>query len=123
MKLKKIIARILILMIGITLGIQSSQSFAESGNKTLQLERVRYVYSYDSKEYVKKDGYELNTSASPNDSHHPIYQIVSIENGKMVGTNFYCLNARVGNTWNSSTIPTSAEYTQFFSVFLNCTVI
>ena len=120
MKMKNAIIKIVIIAMSIILGAGTISSLAvnENANKVLQLQYFRYVYSYDSKTYEATDGYALNTVG--NETHHPIYQILSIENDAITGTNYYCVNATFGQTWNShdSGVTTPVTYNRSYDLNL-----
>ena len=118
MKMKNAIIKVVIIAMAIVLSVGPISSFAvnENANKVLQLQYFRYVYSYDSKTYEATDGYALNTVGQ--ESHHPIYQILSTENGNITGTNYYCVNATFGQTWNShdSGVTTPVTYNRSYDL-------
>lgn len=112
MKMKRNIKKILIAMIVTMLAIGTTSSFAVQDYQgenalSLSLSYFRYING----NYT--DGYALNTVGNEGESHHPIYQIM---NGTK--TNYYCLNATVGESWLSGTIGTSATYNRAYNLNL-----
>lgn len=94
MKTKKFISAIFIITVIFILGTMGSlQAYSNTNSKNLYLSYFRYVY--ENNEYVKKDGYAYNNG-------HPVFQIMSLENDKYTGTNYYCLNALAGYSWNDA---------------------
>ena len=103
MKIKKLILKILsfTLMIGFILQVTSLATMTDKA-KSLKLSYFRYAQG----EY--KDGYALNTIDS---NHFPIYQIMDQN-----ATNFYCLNANVGEAWYTGTISTQSQYNRSYDL-------
>ena len=106
--IRKTISKILIIAIMVTMVIgalgQTSVSAAKKTESiTLALSKARVIKNGTS--YEDKGAYALNTG-----SNHPIYQIVKLENGNKAGTNFLCVNATRGVTWNNNTVGTGITY-------------
>ena len=106
MKMKKAIIRTLIVMMVAILGLGSIiPSLATTDeNKELLLSYFRHVNG----EYT--NGYAISTASNP--SEKPVFQIMSSTNG----TNYYCLNANVGETWRTGTIGTSSTYNRGYDL-------
>ena len=110
MKMKKNIKKLLISMIVILLGIGTTSSFAVKdyqGNNALAL-RLSY-FRYANGAY--QDGYALSTVGNEGNSYHPIYQIMN-----ETKTNYYCLNAEVGESWLSESVDKSATYNRAYNL-------
>ncbi|MBR0428432.1 MAG: hypothetical protein IJK18_09610 [Clostridia bacterium] len=106
--IRKTISKILIIAIMVTMVIatigQTTVSAAKkTENITLTLSKARVIKN--GTRYEDKGAYALNTG-----SDHPLYQIVKLENGNKAGTNFLCLNATRGVTWNNNTVGTGVTY-------------
>ena len=106
--IRKVISKILIIAIMVTMvvatvGQTSVNATKKTENITLALSKARVIKNGNS--YENKDAYALNTG-----SNHPIYQIVKLENNQTTGTNFLCLNATRGVTWNNNTVGTGVIY-------------
>lgn len=101
MKTKKAIIRILmsILMVILVIGITSSLA-VQGETKELQIQYKRRIYNKDTKSWEDTKAYALNKAGALNKSHFPVYQILD-EKG---GINYFCLNANVGDTWQSSSL-------------------
>ena len=108
MKMKKAIIRTLIVMMVAVLGLGSIiPSLATSEeNQELSLSYFRYVNG------AYTNGYALNTVGNEGESHHPIFQIMSSTNG----TNYYCLNAREGESWRTGTIGSKSTYNRGYDL-------
>ena len=108
MKMKKAIIRTLIVMMVTVLGLGSiiPSLAATAEDKELLLSYFRYVNG------AYTNGYALNTVGNEGESHHPIFQIMSSTNG----TNYYCLNAREGESWRTGTIGTSSTYNRGYDL-------
>ncbi len=107
-KVKKILFSIVIAAIMI-LGIGQNVIYAagNNGNLTARLTKERYVKSGGV--YAPKGIYKIKTNTQP------IFQISSFNDAERTGTNFYCLNAKVGATWtdnNKWSDPT--EYNRYY---------
>ena len=106
--IRKIINKLLIIVIMVTMIIATiGQTMVRASKKTesisLALSKARVIKNGTS--YEDKGAYALNTG-----SNHPIYQIVKLENGNKAGTNFLCVNATRGVTWNNNTVGTGVTY-------------
>ena len=109
MKMKNTILRTLIVIMVAILGIGivlPSLAYTRKEND-LSLSYFRYVNG----NYT--NGYGLNTVGNSGMSHHPIYQIMS--NDKK--TNFYCLNAIVGDSWRTGHIGENGEQSTYNLVY------
>ena len=109
--MKKFIINIIILIFIIILGMGTISSLAMQDyqeNKAMTL-RLSY-FRYSNGQYV--DGYALNTVGDEGESHHPIYQIMDESNNK----NYYCLNAKSGESWLSGTVGASATYNRSYDL-------
>ena len=109
--MKKFIINIIILIFIIILGMGTTSSLAMQDyqeNKAMTL-RLSY-FRYSNGQYV--DGYALNTVGDEGESHHPIYQIMDESNNK----NYYCLNAKSGESWLSGTVGASATYNRSYDL-------
>ena len=97
--IRKVISKIVIIAIIATMIITTvGQTLVNAANTndhvTLALNKARLIKNNNG-EYEPKGIYALNTGAN-----HPIFQIVEIDNGNVAGTNFLCVNAEKGRTWN-----------------------
>ena len=108
--IRKVISKIAIIVIIATMMIATVGQTLVNANKDTS-KSIKIALS--SKRIIKngtiyedKGAYSLNTTQSL----HPIYQIVKIENGNKAGTNFLCLNATKGYTWNTHGVGTEVEY-------------
>ena len=106
--IRKTISKILLILIMVTmvigaLGQTSVRAAKKTESITLALSKARVIKNGTS--YEDKGAYALNTG-----SNHPIYQIVKLENGSKAGTNFLCVNATRGVTWNNNTVGTGVTY-------------
>ena len=106
--IRKTISKILLIAIMVTmvigaLGQTSVRAAKKTESITLALSKARVIKNGTS--YEDKGAYALNTG-----SNHPIYQIVKLENGNKAGTNFLCVNATRGVTWNNNTVGTGVTY-------------
>jgi len=111
--MKKTITRLLITLLAVFLGMGSTlslamQDYQEDKAETLSLSYFRYVNG------VATNGYGLNTVGNEGESHHPIYQIM-LNNNK---TNYYCLNAGVGDSWTTGTIGSPSTYNRTYDLGL-----
>ena len=108
MKMKKAIIRTLIVMMVAILGLGSiiPSLAAETVNKELSLSYFRYVNG------ASTNGYALNTVGNEGESHHPIFQIMS----SPMETNYYCLNAREGESWRTGTIGSNSTYNRGYDL-------
>ena len=97
MKIRKNITKILTILIICFLTVITVLSYA-ADNRQLRLEYFRYVNNKST------NGYALGTQTGEGQSYHPIYQILD----ESQNTNYYCLNATEGVTWNNPTAGTSS---------------
>ena len=100
---KILIIAIMVTMVIATIGQTSVSAVKKTESITLALSKARVIKNGTS--YEDKGAYALNTG-----SNHPLYQIVKLENGNKAGTNFLCLNATRGVTWNNNTVGTGVIY-------------
>lgn len=108
-KIVKIFTSILICII-MLIGILQTVVYAGTTNteKTIKLSYYRYIKS--GNEYKQSsEGYALSGGNS-----HPIFQILSIDESskKVLGTNFYCLDAESGATWLTGDINQEIKYSK-----------
>ena len=89
LKRKKFIVFLIIMTL--TLGIAQNLSYATNGTLGLKLSYKRYTSS-------EGWGYALN-----NGTAHPIYQILAVNGGNVVGTNYFCLDPETSASWNYHT--------------------
>ena len=106
--IRKIISKIVIIAIIVTMIIATvGQTLVNAVNTndhvSLALSKARLIKNGNG-EYSTKGIYSLNTG-----TNHPIFQIVKIDNGNVAGTNFICVNAEKGHTWNM-TNPSSISF-------------
>ncbi len=64
--------------------------------------------------YENKNGYALNTG-----TNHPIFQIVSVNGDQTTGTNYFCLDASAGSTWNANRVGTAVDYDSSYDLVNN----
>ena len=107
--IKLIILAVITIFITI-LSLGQNLIYAASGTLTTRLSYFRYVKN-SSGTYEAKGGYSLNTGTSK-----PVFQIVSANGDTIVGTNYYCLNAEVGDTWNNAVVGTDVTYDTYYDL-------
>ena len=109
------IITMIIVILGLTNNIVNA---IDTSGRTVKLDYYRYK-SNGSGGYTDSGvGYAITENGSTNP--HPIYQILSVnDNNKVLGIDYYCLNAEVGATWNnaeSGGINQSVEYTKGYDL-------
>ena len=109
-KIYKILISIIISIMMITIiGKTITLAEVKTEDIDLALSGVRVIKNGTSFDSSSTRAYALNTG-----SNHQIYQIVSLKKngGQTVtsGTNFLCVNATVGNTWNNNSVGTAVTY-------------
>ena len=105
-KICKIIVSIMLTVMMITIVGQTIVLAAKkTENKTFVLDSVRKVKN-SSGEYIDKGEYKLNTG-----TNYPIFQIVSKNGNTITGTNYYCLKAKLGETWSDPEYSVGEEVT------------
>ena len=96
-KICKILVVMIIMAMSVTIVGQTVVFAAKkTENKTFILSSIRKVKNNDG-EYIDKGNFKLNTGTD-----YPIFQIISVvspENKTITGTNYYCLKAKLGDTW------------------------
>ena len=93
-------------------------SNAEAGKLSVKLSYPRYLMH--EQEYF--DAYAMNTG-----QNHPIFQLIAVSNDnedQIIGTNYYCLNAKVGETWTTtSAVGKKVEYDTCYDLIKDKTII
>ena len=93
-KICKVLACLVVaLMIFTTVGQTAVYAAKKTESKTFVLSNKRKVKNNNG-EYIDKGEYKLNTG-----SDYPIFQIISKNGTEITGTNYYCLKAKLGDTW------------------------
>ena len=106
--IRKVISKIVIIaIIAVMMIAIAGQTLVNAAKKTesitLALSKARVIKNGNN--FENKEAYALNTG-----SNHPIYQIVELEGNETKGTNFVCVNATRGVTWNNNTVGTGVTY-------------
>ena len=109
MNVKKFVIRILIILIIIMMGLGNIKNLAVKDEK---LDLIMSHFRYVNGKYT--NGYALNTRGD--ETHHVVAQLISMNNGNVAGTNYYCLNATVGETWNSGNSGSVATYNRSYDL-------
>ena len=105
-KICKILVSIMLAVMMITIVGQTIVLAAKkTESKTFVLDSVRKVKD-SSGEYIPKGEYKLNTG-----TNYPIFQIVSKNGNTITGTNYYCLKAKLGETWSDPEYSVGEEVT------------
>ena len=90
---KILVIMIIAVMASIIIGPTAILAAKKTENKTFSLSSTRKVKNSNG-EYIDKGQYKLNTG-----SDYPIFQIISLNGTTITGTDYYCLKAKLGDTW------------------------
>ena len=118
MKMKKAIARIIIVMMVAILGIgMMLPSLAvKNGDRSLALSYFRIVNGEST------NGYKIPIYGNNNTTgQHPIFEIYPTDGNNPNNTSYYCLNALFGYSWSNAMNPEAttrdpASYTQYYDL-------
>ena len=97
-KICKIIFSIVIVAMAIAIVGQTVVFAAD--NITAKLSKTRWIKNSNNEYTNTEKAYALNSGNA-----HPLFQILSVDGtDKVIGTNYYCLNASKGSTWMSNNV-------------------
>ena len=113
MKITKIISKILFiaLIISLSFGTAAMATVTDYATKDAKYLKLSYFRKVKGE---NKNAYALNTLGNGGMSHFPVFQIMDGNN-----TNYYCLNAKVGDSWRNGTLSgnaTSSEYNKSYDL-------
>ena len=111
-KIKKVIVSIIIAIISILALTQKIYAAPESIK--VKLSELRYLKTTNNAYETTGFGYLINNTNVKN-----IYQLLKVnDNDEPIGTNFYCVNAKVGNSWTGvgADITKPVEYNQNYDL-------
>ena len=109
----KTVKLVICLIILIVIGLSLCSSMVYAATTTTKLNYARIVKNSNGV-YENKNGYALNTG-----TNHPIFQIVSVNGNQTTGTNYFCLDASAGSTWNANRVGTAVDYDSSYDLVNN----